>query len=89
MVCVSILPIDDSTLVYGSSNAGRKMHKSNPEFNALMKIVGKRLNLRPHIAGFGPPTKMYVAYFVCFFPSTCGFKYLTLLLLNVDMAPAT
>ena len=37
--------------MYGSANAGWNVYKSNPEMNNKMGVIGKKLNLKPHIAG--------------------------------------
>eukprot|EP01126_Amoeba_proteus_P013882 TRINITY_DN15980_c0_g1_i2.p1 TRINITY_DN15980_c0_g1~~TRINITY_DN15980_c0_g1_i2.p1 ORF type:complete len:370 (+),score=79.98 TRINITY_DN15980_c0_g1_i2:99-1112(+) len=57
---MSVLPVDKSTIIYGSCDGGETVVASNSKFNAIMKIVGKQLNLKAHIAGkdniqiFGP-----------------------------------
>ena len=48
LIAISILPLDGSTLIYGSSDAGRSCHAKKPDFNQIMLNLGKRLNLLPH-----------------------------------------
>jgi len=50
LVAVSLLPISDNTLVYGSSNGGLSVHADEDEANRLMEELGKKLNLRGHVA---------------------------------------
>mmetsp|Transcript_25498 Transcript_25498/g.64001 ORF Transcript_25498/g.64001 Transcript_25498/m.64001 type:complete len:997 (+) Transcript_25498:196-3186(+) len=61
VVAVSVLPLDNTTLIYGSNDAGRTVHADVPEFNELMKTVGNALFLEEHHVGkhrhatvFGP-----------------------------------
>ncbi len=42
------LPIDDSSLVYGSSDAGRTTHFSDEKSLELCKALGTKLNLKGH-----------------------------------------
>jgi hypothetical protein len=51
VVAMTLLPVDRSTLVYGSHDGGKTVHKSNLMFDALMKTAGGKLNLRPHLCG--------------------------------------
>jgi Clustered mitochondria len=39
------------SLVYGSADAGRTVHASDPTFNELMDRAGGRLNLAKHTVG--------------------------------------
>ena len=43
---VSLLPIGDDTLIYGSADGGRTVLKSNEQVNSLMEEAGKRLKLK-------------------------------------------
>ena len=58
VIATSKLPINDKTLIYGSSDGGKTVVASNPEFNQIMKGVGEQLNLRSHRVGncliYGP-----------------------------------
>jgi hypothetical protein len=38
-------------IVYGSRDAGKTVHASNPEMNALMKAAAARMNLKEHLVG--------------------------------------
>eukprot|EP01126_Amoeba_proteus_P028128 TRINITY_DN27796_c0_g1_i1.p1 TRINITY_DN27796_c0_g1~~TRINITY_DN27796_c0_g1_i1.p1 ORF type:complete len:158 (+),score=23.81 TRINITY_DN27796_c0_g1_i1:65-475(+) len=51
VVALSILPIDQTTLVYGSSDAGITVHRKDPQMNHMMMQAGKILNLAPHTCG--------------------------------------
>lgn len=47
-----IFPINrGSCLVYGSNNAGRTVLNKDPNFDALMKLAGRKLNLAEHKVG--------------------------------------
>ena len=48
---MSILPIDKDTIMYGSSDAGRTVHKKIPELNEKMLSASEFLNLKPHVVG--------------------------------------
>lgn len=39
VVAMSVLPVDKTTIIYGSNDGGQTVFASNPKFNALMKIV--------------------------------------------------
>lgn len=39
LICVSILPIDTTTIAYGSNDGGRTMHKRDKKLNKLMNQV--------------------------------------------------
>ncbi len=51
LVCVSKLPISTDTLVYGSADAGRTIHASDPTMNRLMASACSSLGLGPHNVG--------------------------------------
>ena len=51
LTAVSILPLNSSSLIYGSSDAGNTVHTDDPAFNALMEQIGGRLNLKGHLVG--------------------------------------
>ena len=48
IVAVAFLPIDDATLVYGSSDCGNTVRTSDPEINVLMRELGVSLNVAEH-----------------------------------------
>jgi hypothetical protein len=49
LVAVSTLPINKKTIVYGSADAGRTVHNSDPVAANIMQQLGKTLNLREHL----------------------------------------
>lgn len=48
LVAQSWIPIDEHTIVYGTSDGGGSIHASNEQFNAKMKAVAEHINLKPH-----------------------------------------
>lgn len=50
----AVLPIDKSTLVYGSDDGGKHVVVSDREINLKMEKLAKRLNLRYHTGGINP-----------------------------------
>jgi hypothetical protein len=63
LVAMSLLPIDRSTLVYGSSDAGKVVHADDQAFNDAMAMAAEKLNLRTHTVGpaGGPLTVVHSA----------------------------
>lgn len=62
--CTSVLPINESTLVYGCANASRlsdgvPIMKSDPYVNEQMKKLAQALNLKEHIVGMHTKTELY------------------------------
>ncbi|KYQ99702.1 hypothetical protein DLAC_03642 [Tieghemostelium lacteum] len=51
LLAISQLPIDKTTIVYGSCDAGKTVHNSDPLINKEMERVAKILNLRGHTVG--------------------------------------
>lgn len=51
LVAMSILPIDRTTLSYGSDDYGNHVHADNPALVALMQDAARRLNLKEHPCG--------------------------------------
>jgi hypothetical protein len=51
LVAESILPINRTTIVYGSADAGITVHASRDEVNERMKQLGDKLHLAGHIVG--------------------------------------
>jgi hypothetical protein len=51
LIAISVLPIRDDTLIYGSSNAGIDIINKDPAFENLMKEVAEKLNLVRHKCG--------------------------------------
>lgn len=56
MIAMSVLPISDTTLVYGSKDAGDNVY-DNPTFSSKLKHVAQELGLRFHKAGKEPNAK--------------------------------
>eukprot|EP01129_Flabellula_baltica_P012033 TRINITY_DN5373_c0_g1_i1.p1 TRINITY_DN5373_c0_g1~~TRINITY_DN5373_c0_g1_i1.p1 ORF type:complete len:726 (-),score=148.54 TRINITY_DN5373_c0_g1_i1:468-2645(-) len=85
MVAMSILPIDQTTIKYGSSDAGRSVHCEIPEFNEKMKTASEFLNLKKHVVGtekvlhsagdieghLGKDSRYYLLDFARSFPPEC------------------
>ncbi len=51
LVAMSVLPIDKSTLKYGSADAGRSILTEDADLTALMREASLHLNLKPHYVG--------------------------------------
>ncbi|KYQ91377.1 hypothetical protein DLAC_08332 [Tieghemostelium lacteum] len=58
LLAISSLPIGKDTIVYGSCDAGKTVHNSNPKIYAEMERISKILNLREHEVGL-KQTKIY------------------------------
>jgi hypothetical protein len=48
LTCLSVLPINDETLIYGSKDGGKTIFQKNNLFNEKMNTIGKRLNICSH-----------------------------------------
>src|SRR5437868_4854818 len=48
IIAVPKLPINNSTLVYGSADAAKTVKLSNQRVNALMRNVAEKLNIKGH-----------------------------------------
>jgi len=48
LIAISILPISDSTIIYGTCDAGRHIYSNDERFNKLMKKAATKLNILPH-----------------------------------------
>lgn len=57
MIAMSVLPINNSTLVYGSPDAGRTIY-DHAEFSAKLKQVADELGLKLHKVGKEPSVKL-------------------------------
>jgi len=44
VVAMSVVPVDKTTIIYGSHDGGQTVFASNPKFNALMKMVCNNIN---------------------------------------------
>jgi hypothetical protein len=51
LIAMSIVPVNSTTLRYGSADAGSTVHADLPELNAKMEAVGRALNLKKHRSG--------------------------------------
>jgi hypothetical protein len=48
LTCISIVPIDRTTIVYGSSDGGNTVFAENSEMNELMRRAAQSINLKGH-----------------------------------------
>lgn len=48
LVASSVLPIDETTIIYGSANARRTVHANDSRFNEIMEQAASQLNLKGH-----------------------------------------
>lgn len=48
LIAQTLLPVDNSTLVYGTSDGGKNLHASNPVLNDKIKVMADMLNLKLH-----------------------------------------
>ena len=53
LIAISLLPIGEGTLVYGTGDAGKTIYASDEKFNAIMERTAARLNLSSHYCGSG------------------------------------
>lgn len=51
VICSSLVPVDHSTLCYGSDDGGRHVHDANPSLTRKMKEAARLLNLAAHECG--------------------------------------
>jgi hypothetical protein len=51
LVAIALLPVSNSTLMYGSDDGGKTVKASNDDLNKKMVELAKRLNLAEHTAG--------------------------------------
>jgi len=51
MSAQAFLPLGEKSLVYGSADGGRTVHKSNEKFNDAMRRAAEALNIRGHVVG--------------------------------------
>jgi hypothetical protein len=49
LVAMSLLPINKTTLIYGSDDAGKSVHNDDPAFAELMKDAATMINLKGHV----------------------------------------
>ena len=51
LIATCLLPIDGTTLIYGSSDAGVTVFAKSKRFNRYAREIGQALNLQSHIVG--------------------------------------
>jgi len=51
LIAMSVLPIDNQSIVYGTADGGRSFHTSNRSFRRIMRSASRMLNLREHCCG--------------------------------------
>eukprot|EP01087_Luapelamoeba_hula_P022308 TRINITY_DN795_c0_g1_i9.p1 TRINITY_DN795_c0_g1~~TRINITY_DN795_c0_g1_i9.p1 ORF type:complete len:2194 (+),score=429.59 TRINITY_DN795_c0_g1_i9:34-6615(+) len=51
LIAVSVLPVNNSTLKYGSADAGVTARADDKQVNRLMKKAGKYIGLKAHVVG--------------------------------------
>jgi hypothetical protein len=51
LIATPVLPVNASTLVYGSADAGVTVHTTDAIINKEMEAIAARLNLAPHLVG--------------------------------------
>jgi hypothetical protein len=67
VICSSLVPVDRSTLCYGSDDGGRRVHDDNPTLAKKMREASELLNLAAHSCGVREmKVKLLVPRFVCF-----------------------
>eukprot|EP01114_Cavostelium_apophysatum_P016039 TRINITY_DN4498_c0_g1_i2.p1 TRINITY_DN4498_c0_g1~~TRINITY_DN4498_c0_g1_i2.p1 ORF type:complete len:936 (+),score=227.54 TRINITY_DN4498_c0_g1_i2:85-2892(+) len=49
VMCISVLPINNETLVYGSEDGGRTIMNSSPSMHQIMVMIGQKLFLKEHL----------------------------------------
>ena len=57
IIAQSILPINSSTLIYGSENRGKQILASDPKMNEIMKQIARMKFIKPHRVGSGSASK--------------------------------
>ncbi len=48
VIATALMPIGEDTLVYGSNDAYRTIHDSDPQIREMIEHVAEKLNLAPH-----------------------------------------
>jgi hypothetical protein len=61
LVALSLLPIDKTTLIYGSSDGGQHVRATIPKFNLLMEQAAGILNLKAHLVGMNSKAILHAA----------------------------
>jgi len=65
VITTALMPLSDSSLVYGSKDAARIVLNSNDQMNELMDRVGAQLNLLPHAITNHPADKLMAVAVDC------------------------
>jgi hypothetical protein len=60
IIAMSIVPIDDTTIVYGSPDGGLHVHADDARMNGVVRDIAQRLNLAQHWAGYKPSTRKQI-----------------------------
>jgi hypothetical protein len=60
LVAMSLLPISDQTLIYGSSDGGNTVVNENDEFEQFMKVAAQKLNLVGHQCGLEKESSQFL-----------------------------
>ena len=48
VIAISLLPVGNQTLIYGSNNGGRNFYAEDADINDDMEDLGRSLNLQSH-----------------------------------------
>src|SRR5207237_946885 len=67
LTAMTMLPIDNSTLKYGSENHGNTVFNSDPELNAKMQAVARALNIKTLYLYFIFIFFFFFFFFLCIF----------------------
>ena len=68
LTCLSNLPINNQTLIYGSKDAGKTIFQKNTTFNNKMKEIGEKLNICGHkLIGSVDKKEVFVYYFITYY----------------------
>jgi tetratricopeptide (TPR) repeat protein len=59
LIATSLLPIGGDSLVYGSDDGGKSVHKDIGDVNSIMKAAGRYIGMKGHRVGFQRPCKLY------------------------------
>ncbi|KYQ96645.1 hypothetical protein DLAC_03928 [Tieghemostelium lacteum] len=59
VTAMSLLPINKTTLVYGSSDGGSTVRQDRVEINEAMERLGRSMNLQAHFVGQSTPKLVY------------------------------
>jgi hypothetical protein len=52
LIAISYLPINNSTLIYGSNDGGQSIFARSSVMNRMMKRASKILNIKEHMCGY-------------------------------------